>query len=671
MLFLHVFAFFLFCNHIALSQLSGTYEVGKGLKYKTLALAITDLNAKGVSGAVTFELAAGHTEVAPAGGYVITASGTAENPIVFRKSEGENPLFIASETHQKGSATDAIIKLIGADYITIDGFTLQERNLDNIAEQDTAFATNTLTEWGIALLTASLSNGAQHNTIQNCKIALNPNYRNTFGIYSNVRHAATNLTAPIEIATITGTNSANKIYANEITDVNRGIAFIGSNVANLQDVGNDIGGMEAATGNQFNNWGSSKMSATFVGNAAQSYGIYMANQKEDNVSYNQMISAATASTNELYGIFSFTSNTTKGTVWSEISYNTLTVSNSESALTQAIAVFSGDENRTINIHHNTILDCAAAGKFKGIASAGDIYVLSISVNNFVDCYAGSDFSGIENLANADILNINDNTLTGTFSDASNSDFIGIANGGIIYKVININKNMLGNEIGNFVTFKAEHRGNLMAILNRAGATTATLSIQYNEIMGIVYNITSLSKHTYLKNTAYTFSQQISHNFFHHLNINTKGEVIFIENDVMEGGACTVQIDDNAITTDFTKTASDASVTFYTTNTALAPAATISVSNNHISNINLLGESAFMGINILKSGAIKTVNGNTFSNITGKSGKLILIAIDNSGANSSVIDNTITNITWEGAINPLNIGAANASPFSSSGNKIRN
>lgn len=68
---------------IAHAQLMGTKTIPGN--YATIELAIADLNLQGVgTGGVTFNVAAGHTETfttALAG--VITATGTAGNPIVF------------------------------------------------------------------------------------------------------------------------------------------------------------------------------------------------------------------------------------------------------------------------------------------------------------------------------------------------------------------------------------------------------------------------------------------------------------------------------------------------------------------------------------------------------------------------------------------------------------
>ena len=205
--------------------------------YTSLSLAITALDGiTAISGPVTITLTAGNPQTAPIGGYVIqfTATTTAANNITIT---GNSNTISAFTPQAAGSYTDAIFKIIGADYITLQNFTMQE----NGANTTIAGASNNMTEWSIALLYASTTNGAQNNTIQNNTISLNRTYLNSFGIYSNTRHAAA---TPNTIADITNNttapNSNNKVYSNAISNVNAGICFIGSDIAANQDVGNDI-----------------------------------------------------------------------------------------------------------------------------------------------------------------------------------------------------------------------------------------------------------------------------------------------------------------------------------------------------------------------------------------------------------------------------------------------
>ena len=155
------------------AQLTGTKNIPGD--YATLDLAITDLNTQGVgAGGVTINLLAGNPQTAPAGGYAITATGTIANPIAI---VGNANVITASSALVAGTVNDAIFKIIGGDYIGINAFVMQENPLNTI----TAVATNNMTEWGVALLVASTTDGAQNNGIIGNTISLNLTYSNTFG----------------------------------------------------------------------------------------------------------------------------------------------------------------------------------------------------------------------------------------------------------------------------------------------------------------------------------------------------------------------------------------------------------------------------------------------------------------------------------------------------------
>src|SRR6478672_4317667 len=95
------------------AQLTGTKNIPGD--YATLALAITDLNTQGVgAGGVVINLLAANTETAPAGGYVISATGTAANQITI---QGNANIITASGALTAGALNDAIFKIVGGDYI--------------------------------------------------------------------------------------------------------------------------------------------------------------------------------------------------------------------------------------------------------------------------------------------------------------------------------------------------------------------------------------------------------------------------------------------------------------------------------------------------------------------------------------------------------------------------
>ncbi|MCC3155765.1 T9SS type A sorting domain-containing protein [Hymenobacter sp. 15J16-1T3B] len=133
--------------------LSGTYtirpaEPASATNFRSLTAAINTLNANGVTGPVTVELAAGLTlsETTPA----LTVSGTSTRRITFtRTGTGVNPVL------QSTAGTEAGIDLLGADYVTFDGIDV------------TGGAT-----YGYRVRSASGTNGAAYNIIRNASITL-------------------------------------------------------------------------------------------------------------------------------------------------------------------------------------------------------------------------------------------------------------------------------------------------------------------------------------------------------------------------------------------------------------------------------------------------------------------------------------------------------------------
>ena len=126
------------------SAASGTLTV-PSIAYPTLLDAINDINATGSTGAgVTINV--GGLQTAPAGGYVIGGGASllllpgTNSPVTINGVAGNS---ISAGVQVAGSLNDAIIKIVGADQITIQNCTLVE----NPAASVTLAASNGFTEW--------------------------------------------------------------------------------------------------------------------------------------------------------------------------------------------------------------------------------------------------------------------------------------------------------------------------------------------------------------------------------------------------------------------------------------------------------------------------------------------------------------------------------------------
>jgi hypothetical protein len=274
----------------ASAQLTGTKSIPGN--YADLASAITDLNTQGVgAGGVTFNLAGGNPQTAPAGGYVIGGAGSlvlttasAANPIVFN---GGGNTITAPTPQASGNLNDGIFKLIGADWVTLSGFSMTE----NAANTTTAAGTNNMTEWGVALLYVTATDGSQNDTIQNCTIDLDRTYQNTFGIYSNSTHTATAVTTSASATGAAGSNDNLKVYGNNITDVNNGIVVVGPTAAADQNNNLDIGGVAVGTANTITNWGTTGTFSGYANVSGTVNGILVRNTRNYNVSFNTITSS--------------------------------------------------------------------------------------------------------------------------------------------------------------------------------------------------------------------------------------------------------------------------------------------------------------------------------------------------------------------------------------------
>jgi hypothetical protein len=632
------------------AQVSGTKNIPGD--YADLASAIADVNTNGVgAGGATLNLLAGSPQTAPLGGYVIGGPGSlvltttsAANPLVL---QGNGNTITAFTPQTAGSTSDAIFKLVGADWTTITGFTMAE-NGGNVVL--TPVGSNTMTEWGVALLYAATTDGAQNNTIQSNTITLNRAYNNSFGIYSNTRHAPGTPGTNVDATTAAGANSNNKAYGNNISNVNFGIVFIGSGATAVLDTGNDIGGGSAPTGNIITDWGGqTATAATFVSMLTSNVGIYVTQQINDNISFNTITSASIATgATGLGGIIKlYATSPTAGTVTTtNINNNTVTLT--DAATTAQLTALgaqgmTANSAATINMNNNSILNCAITG-----------------------AATSATFVGILNVSAAGTMNVNGNTIRGTTSTATTGGFVGIQHQtNAVINVLNVNNNHIGDATAPAVNFATAANSGVvtgLAVTSTGAAATCATSISSNDFRGITYTTSGTGAHTYIINSSASLSQNISSNTFTNLNVNTSGSVTFISNSVTVSATGTQTVNSNSIVTAFNKGGSGGTVTFYTTNASSVAGAVVNNNNNNFSNVTVTGTTAITGWSNTDGGTVnKTISGNTFSNITGGTGAASMVICSfgggGGGAGNVVTGNTVSNVSGGGTVTGITIGSS--------------
>ncbi|HMU10229.1 MAG TPA: BNR-repeat neuraminidase N-terminal domain-containing protein [Ferruginibacter sp.] len=569
----------------------GNTTPGLAATYGSLAAAITDLNLQtAISGPVTITLDPANPQTTPVGGYSITAILTGASAVNTVTFEGSGNTITAFTPQASGILHDAIFEIIGSDFITIQNFVMQE----NAANTTTAAGTNNMTEWGVALLYASTTNGAQNITIQNNTIDLNRTYQNTFGIYSNSTHTATTVTTSATATTTAGGNSGLKIYTNTITDVNMGIVVVGPTAVADMNTGVDIGGAGAGTGNTITNFGTTTTGVSGYANLSITInGILIRNSLGFNVSYNSLTSssgAAGVTAGTLNGIQIPAASTTGGTTTVSSSINNNTLALTSHVLAGAINGINlpsgyGTLNTTITINANnfTTLNhtiAAATGTITAITQSGSTtngpITHSISNNTFTNLTSSS---------------------TGSFTFISNNWARPTGGTG------NINNNSI------VTAFNKTGAGGTLTLYNSNSTSGATI----NEI-----------------NTGNNFS-----------NITVTGATTIAGWASTDGGSPTKTVTGNTFNnwSGGTSAITALSVSF---------SGAASVSGNTITNITGTGNVT----GLASSGGTQTISNNTINSLSSSGASGVVIGISISGGTTQIVSgHTIHTLSASGATSP--------------------
>ncbi len=378
------------------AQLTGTKNIPGD--YATLATALSVLNTQGVgAGGVIINLIAGNPQSAPAGGYVIGGTGS----LVLTTASIGNPISIvgngnmitAPNPQATGNLNDAIIKLIGADWTTISGFTL----LENAANTITTAASNNMTEWGVALLYVTSTNGAQNNTIQNNTIDLNRTYQNTFGIYSNSTHTATNVSTAATATGAAGGNDNLRVYGNTITDVNNGIVHVGPTAAADHNNFADIGGTTAPQGNIITNFGTTGTFSSYANVSGSVNGVLVRNSRNFNISWNNITSQNSGTlTGTLNGIqIPDASNPVLGTLTQTMNNNSLSLRKGSTGGINGITMTGAGSGNSVNSTTTCNMNGNNFHTFgHAVSTSSDIFFMNQSGNPLVQTFNNNTFSNI-------------------------------------------------------------------------------------------------------------------------------------------------------------------------------------------------------------------------------------------------------------------------------------
>jgi len=412
------------------AQVSGTKSIPGD--YPDIASFVVDINTNGIgAGGVNAVIAPGFTETAPAGGYVITATGTASDNISIGSIGLPKPV-ITAPAQTAGNLNDAIFKIVGGDYINIAGLELRE----NVTNTITAAGTNDMTEFGVALFYATPTDGPENCSIINNTIILNRTYQNTFGIYANATHAAATVTTSATATSPAGGINGLKVYGNAISNVNIGIVAIGPTAAANHSTGIDIGGNGLSTGNTITDFGTTGTFSGFSNVSGTINGVLVRNA---NISYNSITSSNGGVTGgTIRGIFvpAF-SNTPTGTYTNTISNNSVSIKSGAAGsailgvhldgTTTTATSTSNITNNDFNNFGHTVAGTSTITLIQNASTTGNLNI------------TGNTFSNISVNTTGTFYCINNNTSLPTFLIDNNSVVGSLAKtgvGGIVYGYYN-------------------------------------------------------------------------------------------------------------------------------------------------------------------------------------------------------------------------------------------
>lgn len=251
------------------AAMGGTYTVGVGGNYNTLTAAVADYNSTScITAPIIFSLtdATYPTEVFP---ITVNANSLASavNTLTIVPASGVSPLIT-------GSSSASIIKLFGADYITIDGSNNGTGSRNLTLENTNASGA---VVWFGNVVTPT-ADAATHNTLKNTNMRGGSSTTTTAGV---VISSGATLGSAAEIP-----NSYTTISNNAITKLQNGVFAVGN----------------AASPDQFWDISGNTLGSTVTADKLGFRGIAVQNAQSFTVNNNTIAGVTTSSTSTAAGI---------------------------------------------------------------------------------------------------------------------------------------------------------------------------------------------------------------------------------------------------------------------------------------------------------------------------------------------------------------------------------
>lgn len=427
-------------NYKLLTGISGTVTVGSGGTYPTLTGVgglFEAINTGGLSGNLTANILGNLTETGATPLNSIGYGCASFYTLTIKPAASTTPTI-------SGTSANAIIKLNGADYVTIDGSNSGGTTKD-LTIVNNSTNTSSAVVW---VASASVTDGANHNTVKNCNITGNAPTTTLGAIVSS---SGASLGAVAQTA-----NSYNTYQNNAVNTSSYGIAVVGPSTGDSATTiaGNTVGSSTPANKIGFR-------------------GLFISNQINVSAHDNTIMGLTTTSSSTVSGIVvvgAISGGSIESNKISDIKNTNTFGYGSNGILLNATSIASN-----LTISNNMIFDIASYGyTLDGVADNGygiivdngggyNIYFNSVSMNtNQTDDGYPAAFNVTSGVTAPNSLNVRNNIFSNTQSvgtdrfsiicNASNTVFADID-----YNVYFVdtapNLGYLGNNVANLAAWQ--------------------------------------------------------------------------------------------------------------------------------------------------------------------------------------------------------------------------
>ncbi len=367
----------------------GTYNVGAGQTYTTLTAAVNAYNTSCLSGAVVFNL--------------VDATYPSETfPIVIANpvASSVNTLTIKPNTTASitGASSVALIKLNGADYVTIDGSNSGGSD-QSLTLTNTDAGTSSAVIW---LASASTTNGATHNTIKNCAIVGNGTTTTFGGIISS----GSTVGGVAEAA-----NSSNTYQNNNISKSYYGLITVGPSAGE--------------TGTVIN---SNKVGSSVATDKLGFIAVFVSNQTGVTVSNNTIlgVTSTVGSNTSVTGGITIRGAISGGNIFNNVIHD-IKNTNTAAWTAHGITLQSSSTTSGLKVYNNFIYDITGDGYTPNVTDNGhgigilggggyNIYYNSINLNTDQPTAGNSAAIFIDNRTSAGVTPVNLDIRNNIFSN---------------------------------------------------------------------------------------------------------------------------------------------------------------------------------------------------------------------------------------------------------------